>query len=402
MEEWVHGKEGLPPTSFTARNHVGAIRELFDCEGIQRVILSVAFISESGVQQIQEQLKAHAKQLTIFAGIRNDITSHQGMSLLFSMAGAKLYSVDTGSRTVLFHPKLYLVRGKSRARMVIGSANLTLGGLNNNVEAGMLLDFDLTDAADLALVDSVEAQFWALPSEYPEHVVKVGAQSELDTMLSVGRLIDELAVLPPRPATASGTAGGGKDPVPRIKLKLRALRRALAKAKAPTKKTPPRAATKTTSTPPAPVPATVGIEFDLVWESKPLTRRDLTIPDAAGTHATGSVNLDKGLLPDEVDHRPYFRDDVFPALTWTRRTGTTDEAFAKFQLVLKGVSYGEFDLAIRHSTSTTSTTYKQRNAMTRLSWGPMREYIAREDLIGRTLALFRDKVDPTRFVLEID
>ncbi len=32
----------------------------------------------------------------------------------------------------------------------------------------------------------------------------------------------------------------------------------------------------------------------------------------------------------------------------------------------------------------------------------MREYIARADLIGRTLALYRDKVDPSRFVLEID
>lgn len=40
--------------------------------------------------------------------------------------------------------------------------------------------------------------------------------------------------------------------------------------------------------------------------------------------------------------------------------------------------------------------------MTRLSWGPMREYVASPDLIGRTLALYRDKVDPARFVLEID
>jgi hypothetical protein len=32
----------------------------------------------------------------------------------------------------------------------------------------------------------------------------------------------------------------------------------------------------------------------------------------------------------------------------------------------------------------------------------MRPYIARDDLIGRTLALYRDKADPTRFVLEID
>jgi hypothetical protein len=79
-----------------------------------------------------------------------------------------------------------------------------------------------------------------------------------------------------------------------------------------------------------------------------------------------------------------------------------DEAYGIFQLVLKNISYGEFDLAIRHSNSTSSRSYQQNNAMTRLSWGPMREYVAREDLIGRTLALYRDKADAKRFLLEID
>jgi HKD family nuclease len=51
--------------------------------------------------------------------------------------GVNVYTVDTGSRAVIFHPKLYLVRGEKVARLVIGSANLTLGGLNNNVEAGL-------------------------------------------------------------------------------------------------------------------------------------------------------------------------------------------------------------------------------------------------------------------------
>jgi hypothetical protein len=150
------------------------------------------------------------------------------------------------------------------------------------------------------------------------------------------------------------------------------------------------------------VPATTGVQLELVWESKPLTERDLTIPKATGTHATGSINLDKGLLPAEVDHRHYFRDDVFPHLAWTPASATVDEAYAKFQLVTKGISRGEFDLRIAHTTSTTSKSYKQRNAMTRLSWGPMHPYIARPDLLGRTLGLYRDKVDPSRFVLEID
>lgn len=387
---------------FTARTHGDAVRELFQVDDIRRIVLSVAFVSESGVQQIERELRAHGALVTVFAGIRNDITSHQGLVRLHSISRSALYTVDTGSRNVIFHPKLYLVRGSSRARLIIGSANLTLGGLNNNIEAGMLLDFDLSDAPDKAVVDGIESRLGALPAEFPSHVVKVGAVAELDEMLACGRLIDEMAILPPRPATS---AVGTSDTVPRIKLKVNPLRSALQRARAiPKKPRPLRAAAprKEGAPAPAPVPASVGVEFELVWESKPLTRRDLTIPDAAGTHATGSVNLDKGLLPEAVDHRSYFREDVFTALAWSRRSATVDEAYAKFQLVLKGISYGEFDLAIRHTTSTTSAAYLQNNAMTRLSWGPMRECIARPDLIDRTLALYRDEVDPTRFVLEID
>ncbi len=387
----------------TTKTHADAVRGLFDVPDIKRVVLSVAFVSESGVQQIEKELKAYKAHVTVFAGIRNDITSHQGLACLHGISN-KLFTVDTGSRMVIFHPKLYFVRGKAIARLVVGSANLTLGGLNNNIEAGMLLDFDLTDANDKAVVDEIEALLDSLPIEHPENVVKVGSVADLDKMLASGRLVDEMAIPPPKPTTSAGSAGA-TDTVPRIKLKVPPLRRALAKAKASPKKagsakSPIKVGAGKSA--PKPAPATVGVEFELVWESKPLTRRDLTIPDATGTHATGSVNLDKGLLPEEVDHRHYFRNNVFPHLVWTYRSKTVDEAFAKFQLVLKGISYGEFDLAIRHTTSTTSKSYEQNNAMTRLSWGPMREYVARPDLIGRALALYRDQVDPTRFVLEID
>ncbi|MEQ1814195.1 MAG: phospholipase D-like domain-containing protein [Candidatus Nitrotoga sp.] len=369
----------------TPKTHAQAVRELFDVPDIKKAILSVAFVSESGVQQIENQLKAHAALVTVYAGIRNDITSHQGLALLHNI-GVKLYTVDTGSRNVIFHPKLYLVRGKTTARFVVGSANLTLGGLNNNIEASLVIDFDLANTNDKAIVDEIETQLTSLPTEYPDHVVKAETIVGLNELLASGRLVDEMAVIPPRPSTST-TGTGSTDTTPRMKLKVTPIHRARAKAKATTQ---------------TPAPATVGIEFELVWESKPLTRRDLTIPDAKGTHPTGSVNLDKGLLPEEVDHRHYFREDVFPHLVWASRSTTVDETYAKFQLVLKGISYGEFDLPIRHTTGTTSKAYKQKNAMTRLSWGPMREYVARPDLIGRTLALYRDKVDPARFVLEVD
>ena len=112
--------------------------------------------------------------------------------------------------------------------------------------------------------------------------------------------------------------------------------------------------------------------------------------------------MDKGLLLGTTDHRHYFRDTVFNALTWTPGKPVIEEASAQFQLIVKGVTYGDFDLTLSHSTSTTSKTYLQRNAVTRLRWGQVRQYVAHQDLLNRSLTLFRDTATPTRFLIEID
>jgi HKD family nuclease len=223
---------------FTASTHIGAFRHLFDLPDIQSVLVSVAFVTEGGVERIEAYLIPHAARATVFAGVRNDTTSYQGLVRLQGIA-KELYTVDTGSRAIIFHPKLYLVRGSERARLVIGSANLTLAGLNNNIEAGMLLDVDLADAADKALVDNIEKLFAASVTDYPGHVVKVGSIADLDGLLATGRLIDELKILrhPDRvDAADSGDhdcetdSDGHSDGVPRIALKVKPLQRGIVKA----------------------------------------------------------------------------------------------------------------------------------------------------------------------------
>lgn len=131
---------------FTARTHIDAIKELFRVPDIQHVLISVAFVTKDGVDQIRSELLKNACNVTVFAGIRNEITSHQALTELYG-TGGKVYVVDSGTRYIVFHPKIYLVRGKNTARLIIGSANLTLGGLHNNIEAGMLMHFDLSDLA---------------------------------------------------------------------------------------------------------------------------------------------------------------------------------------------------------------------------------------------------------------
>jgi hypothetical protein len=390
---------------FTPKTHKDAIAELFGVDDIQRIILSVAFVSSGGVGLIAAGLAPHSHKATAFIGIRNDITSLQAVKQLLDI-GVTLYVVDTGSRRVIYHPKIYFVRGQVQTRLIVGSANLTPGGLNNNIEAGVIAECDMGNRPDQLLVESIEGVFNALPAEYPENILHITTAVELDALHAKGLLVDEATAAPPRPA-ASGSSTEN-DSVPRIRLKVAPIKTALAAAKKSAKEavSQKKSAFKRAEAvdAPTPVPATTGVAFDKVWESKALTRRDLDVPlVGTNTNRTGSINLDKGLLADDIDHRHYFRDEVFDALTWTAsRKPKVEEAYAKFQLVVKGISYGEFDLRIAHSTNTASITYQQRNAMTRLSWGPVRDFVARPDLIDRSLALYRDRADPTRFVLEID
>lgn len=386
----------------TTRTHGEVVRELFDVADIERSIISVAFLMESGVDQILPNMEPQIGTATVFAGIRNDITSYQGMKRLLD-AGVKLHAVDTGTRHLLFHPKLYYVRGKELARLSIGSANLTLGGLNNNIEAGVVLDFDPADADDHKFLKDLEAQFDGLTAAHPDNIFRIKKVKRLDELLAAGLLADETTMPPPKPSTSAKP--GSSDPTPRMKMAVPAIRKPPKKASAPKPNAAPVPVIAALGAPAplvAPVVGSAGVGFELVWISKGLTERDLTIPTGSNTNPTGSINLDKGLMEAEVDHRHYFRDEVFPSLIWTPRSATVDEATGNFQVVLKGVDYGSFDMAIRHTNSTTSASYLQRNAMTRLSWGEVAAEVKRPDLIGRAMALYRDLADPTKFMIEID
>jgi HKD family nuclease len=378
---------------FMARTHVSALERILSTPNLQDVLISVAYLNQGGVKLIADKIKPVAKSTTVFAGIRNDTTSRQGLDQLLAL-GVKLYVVDTGSYRLVFHPKIYMTTAPDEARLVIGSANFTAGGLRGNIEGGVALDLDRKNAADEALRKSIADEFATLPGKFPKHVLHITKNSELLALEKEGRLLDESAVEPPHPITVAKTTSG--DKLERIKLLTTLPKKALTTKAAPSKATiPPKAPSGATPTPSA------NIGFELVWESAPLTERDLTIPQGANTHATGSMNLDKGTLPDNIDFRHYFRNSVFNALTWNPAGPTVDEAHAKFQLVIKGINYGEFDLRIAHTTSTTSKSYLQRNAMTRLSWGPVKQYVADKQFIDRTLSLYRDTNDPARFLIEI-
>ncbi|HCP82699.1 MAG TPA: hypothetical protein DIT67_14435 [Octadecabacter sp.] len=376
----------------TPENHIEAVSNLLTDDTPTRVIISTAFMSESGLSSIEEAMQKVADKTEMYVGIRNGITTAQALEKALAI-GCKLYAVDTGSRTRIFHPKMYFSVGKDAGQIIIGSANLTLGGLNSNIEASLFEALDLADSKDAGLVEQITERFDAMLSDYPKHVFEVTSQAQIDDLLVAGRVIDEGDIT--RPSAVGASKDRDRDDIPTMAFRTKLLRRAVAR-KAKAAKPP---APKTDSGKPIKV-SSGGLEF--VWESSPLTRRDLDIPIAKGTHATGSMLWKKG--NSEIDQQTYFRSDVFDKLDWRAdpKLAGKELAEATFQIVIRGVDYGLHELTVTNDTRTDTASYKQRQPMSAVRWGEARPLIARDDLLERSMRLYRDPDDEGVFVIDID
>lgn len=393
----------MVPTTFllqgiTEDNHLTIVNQIVQIPDPARIVLCVAFLNESGVVALQEALAPVAAQTTIFAGIRNGITSAQGLSKSLEL-GCTTYAVDTGSSNILFHPKVYLSRNANEAKLMIGSANLTVGGLNSNIEASLFMELDLTKPEHCSIVDSVEAKIDGMLADYPAHVFRVTSNAEVEELLVAGRVVEEHV----RQAglRAGSSSNRELDTVTRMPLHTRQINRHRPE---PFPRTVGEGAVPEVEVPDG-VVAPIQERLNLVWRSKPLSRRDLNVPEKGNTKRTGSMLLKRGDW-EGIDHRHYFRDTVFAALHWTPdpkpNAGHRELAVARFHLVIRGVDYGIYPLTLSHDNRINTRAYEQRNGMTHLRWGIARRDIAHEDLLGRTLFLYRDTLDDSLFGLEID
>jgi hypothetical protein len=367
-------------------DHLTPAREVFGLGGLKFAAISTAFMTAAGLSLLEAVLQPIAGRTQIFVGIRNGVTTVQGIQKALDI-GCETFMVDTGTRQRIFHPKLYYARSAARAKLLLGSANLTMGGMRTNIEASLLQDFD--PATDAALLADLEGKLAAMIVNYPEHVIRAVDAAQLADLMRSGRLLDERKARPPEPAGSS--ADRSLDSVPKMNLHTSPVKVA--------RPAPP-------PVPPVAPAAPVARErLEQVWESNRLTRRHLNIPTGDNTNPTGSMLLGVGAW-EGIDQRHYFRDSVFAALPWAPDPAPArahiERTAALIRLVVKDVDYGNHTLLLSHNTRTDTAAYEQNNSMTSLHWGDAKPYVAHDDLLGRVFKLFRDTDNPTRFTLEID
>ncbi len=116
----------------------------------ERVEMAVAWVRRSGTKHVASSFRKFLRaggvaQITVGVDIEN--TSHEGLSDLLSWRreGEIETYIHHNEASVVFHPKVYLLRNDTQARLIVGSNNLTEAGLFLNTEAGLQLDAPLTD-----------------------------------------------------------------------------------------------------------------------------------------------------------------------------------------------------------------------------------------------------------------
>ena len=362
-------------------DHETAVNNLLSIPEVENYLFSLAFARRNGVERIKNNLEKVSGKTRVFIGIRNGVTSVQSIFLFFKI-GIAPYVVDTASNSKIFHPKIYAAYGNTKAHIILGSANLTYSGLNQNIEASSYIKLDRGQQADEEYLQKLINTLKDLPSTYPEHIFQVKTARQAVELLKEGRLEDErLTRLPTTNKTQGNRERDKLRPIPTHGKGARPLGKEAKK----------HSFGKTLNT------------AILVWESKPLTERSLNIPQGANTNITGDVNLGQGLMED-IDFQHYFRDVVFSELAWDIDPNSIsphlERATINAELIIKNILYGVYVLEVAHDPRTDTKSYEQRNVMTRIKWGDARTLIAKRDLLDRILSLY--KKGPTDFTIVID
>lgn len=109
-------------------------------EGYTRFYAFVAFVSAGGIENIKESLlsfRDNGGDIRLYVGVDMHGTSKEALQLLLDL-GIPTYIVYSSNR-IVYHPKIYAFENDSNLKLLIGSSNLTVSGLYQNVEASVVL-----------------------------------------------------------------------------------------------------------------------------------------------------------------------------------------------------------------------------------------------------------------------
>lgn len=160
------------------------LNESLDSGDFHSLSIVVAFAKNSGVLRLREAMRRFRErggELHLYVGVDMNGTSYEALSNLLPIATTLRVIHDENGQT--FHTKLFNFTGEGHSTLIVGSHNLTLGGLWTNYESSLRLDLDHSDAKDLKVQQNVSAYLKCL-QELSGTVKLLGDQDEIQELLA--------------------------------------------------------------------------------------------------------------------------------------------------------------------------------------------------------------------------
>ncbi len=166
------------------------IKDCLEDSKYNKLTIIVAFAKNSGVLRLKESLEAFRKsggEIDVYVGIDLDGTSYEALvSLLRIVNKLTVVHLESGQT---FHPKIYSFTSDDEGVLIVGSNNLTSGGLWTNIEASLILSED--NKAEKSEVQKELINYIKQLESTTDICFEIKSESDIDALLAEGYIAKE-------------------------------------------------------------------------------------------------------------------------------------------------------------------------------------------------------------------
>ena len=155
---------------------------------------AVAFAKSSGVLKIKnalETFKENDGKINAYIGIDMKITSYEALIYLQKYTNSLNIIHNENGQT--FHPKIYYFIGKNKILIIVGSNNLTSGGLWTNFESSICMEIDCNKDTKKTK-ESIDEYFsWLISSN--NSFYQINEPKDVESLLQNKYILKEIDIL---------------------------------------------------------------------------------------------------------------------------------------------------------------------------------------------------------------
>lgn len=167
--------------------------EALDSNNYHSLNIIVAFAKNSGVLRVKdsfEKFRERGGKINIYVGVDLAGTSFEALTALLIHTDS--VNIIHAEKSQTFHTKIYQFSGKEKELLIVGSHNLTGGGLWTNIESSIIIETNNSKTENKKLLESVNGYITNLKS-LKDSFMPIHNQEDIDKLLESGYVLKEVA-----------------------------------------------------------------------------------------------------------------------------------------------------------------------------------------------------------------